>query len=633
VRFGRFRLDIFVDALVLSALVHVTWIIPGLFTSPPQETRVEVILDPDSPPLPPVAEPEKPKDKKKKKEQEKLAQAPEPAEIEVKLPEKVIPPPPTVPVQPPPPPPAMPKNAISVDQDQFAEEEDNPDAKYLSQKNHRTAEDTRAKNTNLLRAVESKVEATSSQNENKDQDPGHKDDKIAELQDRAGNEKILPRGGPKPGAEGKSPDDKQKPGALSMRDLTPRSQVEAKPAERKREGVEMQETGAGDLPMARIGRDQDRSRSAPQGTKLKLNLNHHDYDAIEGFAAADQQRREAARAESSHKKGRYERYLAKAAAMRSSIENFVDVKLGNQQELGTRKSPFAGYITAVHRQIHKLFAFGFLTDIESKFDSKGPYSDQSLSATLEIVIKSDGSVDKVGIVRTSGVMGFDVAAIDSVMSSAPFPSPPKEIRSTNGKTYLHWRFNRNEEACTTAGVQPFILNAGEEPPRDNITDDKKLYERAREHREEPRALKREKTEEPQVVVQPHEHHETLEVPEVTAEARAVVEGWFADYARGNVPWLAGRSATPFSAGGQTIARNADALKKIYRQLLDEASGDRKAVGVEVLTPAGIRGKLGALPPGGEENGMLYAVGKVGREEFILLLKKSNQGWRVCGIDR
>ena len=57
------------------------------------------------------------------------------------------------------------------------------------------------------------------------------------------------------------------------------------------------------------------------------------------------------------------------------------------------------------------------------------------------------------------------------------------------------------------------------------------------------------------------------------------------------------------------------------------------VGLEVLTPAGIRGKLGGLPPGGESSDMLYAVGKAGGEEFILLLKKSSQGWRVCGVDR
>src|SRR5205823_2514708 len=144
---------------------------------------------------------------------------------------------------------------------------------------------------------------------------------------------------------------------------------------------------------------------------------------IEGFGTAEKQRHEAALAQSSHKKGRYDRYLAKLGAMRSSIENFtLDVKPGNQAELGTRASPFAGYITSMHRQIHKLFAFGFLADIESKF-GKTPYDDPNLWTKLEIVVNPDGSVDKVSIARSSGVTGFDVAAIDSVMSAAPFQIP------------------------------------------------------------------------------------------------------------------------------------------------------------------------------------------------------------------
>ena len=61
---------------------------------------------------------------------------------------------------------------------------------------------------------------------------------------------------------------------------------------------------------------------------------------------------------------------------------------------------------------------------------------------------------------------------------------------------------------------------------------------------------------------------------------------------------------------------------------------KRAIGkLEVLTPAGIRGKLGGLPPGGDPSDMLFAVGKAGGDEFILLLKKSSQGWRVCGVDR
>ena len=41
----------------------------------------------------------------------------------------------------------------------------------------------------------------------------------------------------------------------------------------------------------------------------------------------------------------------------------------------------------------------------------------------------------------------------------------------------------------------------------------------------------------------------------------------------------------------------------------------------------------AIVDPGEASEMLFAVGKAGGEEFILLMKKSSSGWRVCGIDR
>jgi hypothetical protein len=123
------------------------------------------------------------------------------------------------------------------------------------------------------------------------------------------------------------------------------------------------------------------------------------------------------------------------------------------------------------------------------------------------------------------------------------------------------------------------------------------------------------------------------VPQVTSEVRAAAEGWFSAYERGSAAWLAGWSATPFTAAGEVVAKDATALKAMYKQLLGEASPKRTVSGLEVLTPAGIRGKLGGLPPGGEPSDMLFATGKAGGEEFILLLKKSSQGWRVSGIDR
>src|SRR5262249_43680988 len=93
--------------------------------------------------------------------------------------------------------------------------------------------------------------------------------------------------------------------------------------------------------------------------------------------------------------------------------------------------------------------------------NSNPMNDRKLEVTLEIVLNSDGTLDKATIVKPSGILTFDVAAIDTVQNAGPFESPPDSIRSGNGKIYLHWTFHRDERQCSPYFADPFILdNAG-----------------------------------------------------------------------------------------------------------------------------------------------------------------------------
>jgi TonB family protein len=113
----------------------------------------------------------------------------------------------------------------------------------------------------------------------------------------------------------------------------------------------------------------------------------------------------------------------------------------------------------MHRQIHELWAFGFMAGLDAK-PSSNPLNNPSLVAKVEIVLDQKGNVDRVNMVRSSGLTVYDAAAIDVVYSAAPYPAPPPAILSGNGKVYVHWTFHRNEEACGTMGVDYFILNNG-----------------------------------------------------------------------------------------------------------------------------------------------------------------------------
>jgi TonB family protein len=143
---------------------------------------------------------------------------------------------------------------------------------------------------------------------------------------------------------------------------------------------------------------------------------------------------------------------------RTAIENYVSsVKPGNQTALNTAAVPFATYLNGMHNRIHPIFADSFLASLDS-LPITHPLNDTHLITRLEIILTKEGRLVKMGIVKTSGNTGFDIAALDSVERAQPFGPAPGAIISPDGKVYLHWEFHRNEVyACSTMNARPFVL--------------------------------------------------------------------------------------------------------------------------------------------------------------------------------
>ncbi len=144
---------------------------------------------------------------------------------------------------------------------------------------------------------------------------------------------------------------------------------------------------------------------------------------------------------------------------RSAIENYVSsVKPGNQTAIGTAATAYATYLNAMHVRIHPIFADWFLASLDG-LPASHVMSDQHLFTSVEIVLARDGHIVKMGVVKTSGVTAFDIAALDSVQRAAPFAQAPAGILSSDGNVYIHWEFHRDDVlACSTVNVRPFILN-------------------------------------------------------------------------------------------------------------------------------------------------------------------------------
>jgi hypothetical protein len=151
---------------------------------------------------------------------------------------------------------------------------------------------------------------------------------------------------------------------------------------------------------------------------------------------------------------------------RNAIENYVSsVKPGNQTALNTAAVPFASYLNTIHNRIHPLFADSFLGSLDN-LPKTHPLNSPRLITSLEIVVSpKEGRIVKMGIVKTSGITAFDIAALDSVHRAQPFGPAPNAIVSADGNVYLHWEFHRDEVfACSTMHARPYLLNTPAKGP-------------------------------------------------------------------------------------------------------------------------------------------------------------------------
>ncbi|MBI5486003.1 MAG: TonB C-terminal domain-containing protein [Deltaproteobacteria bacterium] len=141
----------------------------------------------------------------------------------------------------------------------------------------------------------------------------------------------------------------------------------------------------------------------------------------------------------------------------AQLENFTpDIRPGNQTALDTLYHPFADYLTAFHRRLHPYWGDGFLVSLTAEPDTH-PLNDMNLWTKLEIIVNGDGTIWKITIVRSSGNTVYDVAAIDAVFQGEPYPEPPAELQSGDGRLYLRWSFYRNHSQCGVWNAEPFIL--------------------------------------------------------------------------------------------------------------------------------------------------------------------------------
>jgi TonB family protein len=646
------------------------------------EKKPKKLEAPDRPdPLKPPPPPPKPK----------IQPPPPPKLAEV----KPVPKPPPPPPPPPPevvakpkapkkkPPPIERKKMVEVKDDKSVIDEPPPDVNYYSDKNRRPAKEEYAKDRNLEKTQKGDKVASTKSDDKTSEEIGGEEDKVRQvdeveettLDDQEKKKVASVSGGKSDHAEGvRSGDLGQKgeegrggeggqggqggtggqsgtAGKLSMREakglgVTPGGPTPS-PAGVNDDAPEVAMTKDPGGKAGAPGRAGEAGRLGKPGKKgPKLRIDSQDYtrivgnDKVEEEVALHNKKKGA-------KKGKWDKKLAK---IQSTLETFTgEVKPGNQTALGTRAHPFAVYIARMHNRIHEVWGFGFLADLDGKPQSN-PMNNRQLAVTMEIVVAADGEVDRVTIVRPSGVLTFDVAAVDTVMSLGPYEETPSDIRSGDGKVYIHWTFHRDERMCTPYFADPFILD-NEAPNADSAH-----AEAGHSHGEEPGRAPPSRLGRPQPGVEKGKAGQ-VQVPvvksgQVTTDAASdaqvkaklaspddpratdVALAWANAFEKDDLAALMAISTAPFHSRGQVVAQSDGQLASVWRVVLNE-SESKRVKEWKVLSPAGYRAAYGHLPEGAEDGSYsLYLVAKVGKERLTLELTQMTDGsFRITGLTR
>ena len=515
------------------------------------------------------------------------------------------PPPPEEKKAPPPPPKEPPPNMVMVEvQDKNIVEKAPDDATHLSDKNRDVAEETRATKTNLDKESEGKAEASIKHDDTTSAEIGGPEDKIRQLEetkpttddrvketDHSGKKEIATGAieGER-GQNGQEGTGEQEPGILAMRGIGGRGDV----VDQKKDGKKIGKKG---LP------------------GINNQMAFQDYERIMGKERVDEERQVAARKMSS-KKGRWERKLD---AIKSSLENFVpDVRPGNQTALKTRAHPFALYIARMHRRIHELWGFGFLEDLDNK-SADYPLNDPNLWVNLEVSVNPDGTVHKVTIAKTSGKTEFDVAAIDTVISSAPFEATPEAIRSVDGRIYLRWGFYRNWRQCGTFNVEPYILTSVPDDGGKGHLDDGAMVANTAKLPGKNKKQKLDAANGPTVTPDDGRAKQKVSPDTSVTDKQALFAAnlWVSAFATAQVDKLVKYSMVPFHAGGKIAAQTQSDLKDMYAGLVVE-SGPLKDW--KLLTSNEYSSGNGDLPEG---NVVLQV--RTAKETFAVVLSRTKSG--------
>ncbi|HRK03447.1 MAG TPA: energy transducer TonB, partial [Oligoflexia bacterium] len=132
-------------------------------------------------------------------------------------------------------------------------------------------------------------------------------------------------------------------------------------------------------------------------------------------------------------------HLAPGSASSDYVRN---AEQGAQTLLNTREYVYYSYYQRVRQQLEQFWEPNLRSRLK-KFFAKGRTlaSDKEHSTRLMVHLDKEGTITKIEVRDTSGLLELDQAAIDAFNKAGPFPNPPRGmLEANNGAVTVEWEF-------------------------------------------------------------------------------------------------------------------------------------------------------------------------------------------------
>lgn len=123
-----------------------------------------------------------------------------------------------------------------------------------------------------------------------------------------------------------------------------------------------------------------------------------------------------------------------------SDDYLPDVKSGLETSLNTQEFKYYSYFERIKDRLRMFWEPELKERIQKLYNRGIDLPNSDVITKLAIVLNKNGEISKISIIRNSGYIDLDQAAIKAFERASPFPNPPSGMVEKDGTVHLTWSF-------------------------------------------------------------------------------------------------------------------------------------------------------------------------------------------------